>query len=132
MLKQSGIAIPDDEFMEMLYMGSPDILRARYEKQEIRNAALQAKLKEIVSEVDMAMQMKMKEFDMQMQQQMQQAQMQAQQQQQMPQGEMPGQVPAQQSMPMPSDAMTQGQGMDASNGGMPPQQANPEITQAMR
>jgi len=29
MLKQSGIAIPDDEFMEMLYMGSPDILRAR-------------------------------------------------------------------------------------------------------
>ena len=130
MLKQSGIAIPDDEFMEMLYMGSPDILRARYEKQEIRNAALQAKLKEIVSEVDMAMQMKMKEFDMQMQQQMQQAQMQA--QQQMPQGEMPGQVPAQQSMPMPSDAMTQGQGMDAASGGMPPQQANPEITQAMR
>ena len=132
MLKQSGIAIPDDEFMEMLYMGSPDILRARYEKQEIRNAALQAKLKEIVAEVDMAMQMKMKEFDMQMQQQMQQAQMQAQQQQQMPQGEMPGQVPPQQSMPMPSDAMTQGQGMDAASGGMPPQQANPEITQAMR
>lgn len=139
MLKQSGIAIPDDEFMEMLYMGSPDILRARYEKQEIRNAALQAKLKEIVSEVDMAMQMKMKEFDAQLQQQMQQAQMQQQQAQmqqqqaqQMPQGEMPGQPPAQQGMPMPSDAMTQGQGMNAAQGGMPPQQANPEITQGMR
>lgn len=81
MLKQSGIAIPDDEFMEMLYMGSPDILRARYEKQEIRNAALQAKLKEIVAEVDMTMQMKMKQFDAQLNMQVQQAQMQQQQQQ---------------------------------------------------
>lgn len=133
MLKQSGIAIPDDEFMEMLYMGSPDILRARYEKQEIRNAALQAKLKEIVAEVDMTMQMKMKEFDAQLQAKMQ-ADMQAQQQppQQMPQGAPQGQVPPQQGMPMPSDAMTQGQGMNAAQGGMPPQQANPEITQAMR
>jgi hypothetical protein len=138
MLKQSGIAIPDDEFMEMLYMGSPDILRARYEKQEIRNAALQAKLKEIVAEVDMAMQMKMKQFDAQLNMQVQQAQMQQQQQQmqaqqqQMPQGAPQGQVPPQDGMPMPSDATTQGQGMNAAQGGMPPQQANPELTQGMR
>jgi hypothetical protein len=138
MLKQSGIAIPDDEFMEMLYMGSPDILRARYEKQEIRNAALQAKLKEIVAEVDMAMQMKMKQFDAQLNMQVQQAQMQQQQQQmqaqqqQMPQGAPQGQVPPQDGMPMPSDATTQGQGMNAAQGGMPPQQANPELTQSMR
>ncbi len=135
MLKQSGIAIPDDEFMEMLYMGSPDILRARYEKQEIRNAALQAKLKEIVAEVDMAMQMKMKQFDAQLNMQVQQAQMQQQQQaqqQQMPQGGPQGQVPPQDGMPMPSDATTQGQGMNAAQGGMPPQQANPELTQGMR
>jgi len=135
MLKQSGIAIPDDEFMEMLYMGSPDILRARYEKQEIRNAALQAKLKEIVAEVDMTMQMKMKQFDAQLNMQVQQAQMQQQQQaqqQQMPQGAPQGQVPPQDGMPMPSDATTQGQGMNAAQGGMPPQQANPELTQGMR
>lgn len=137
MLKQSGIAIPDDEFMEMLYMGSPDILRARYEKQEIRNAALQAKLKEIVAEVDIAMQMKMKQFDAQLNMQVQQAQMQQQQaqmqqQQQMPQGAPQGQVPPQDGMPMPSDATTQGQGMNAAQGGMPPQQANPELTQGMR
>jgi len=64
--------------------------------------------------------------------QQQQAQMQQEQSQQMPQGAMPGQPPAQQGMPLPSDAMTQGQGMDAAQGGMPPQQANPEITQGMR
>lgn len=133
MLKQSGISIPDDEFIEMLYMGSPDVLRERYEKQEIRNAALQAKLKEIVSEVDMAMQMKLAEFNVGLQQQMQQVQMQA--QQGTPpgaQGAIPGQAPAQQGQPLPSDAMTQGQGMNAAGGGMPPQAVNSEITQGMR
>lgn len=137
MMKQSGLAIPDDEYVEMLYMGAaPSVLRARYEKQEIRNAALQAKVKEIVSEVDMAMQMKLAEFNANLQQQMQQAQMQQQMQgQQMAQGQqgpLPQDVAPQQGQPLPSDGAMTGQGFNAAQGGMPPQEAAPEITQGMR
>lgn len=136
MLKQSNIAIPDDEFVEMLYMGSPDVLRTKYEKQQIREAALQAKLKEMLMEADEAMQKRMAEFNMQLQMAGQQAAMGMQQQAQMqgapPQNPMQGQEPAQQGMPLPSDGMTQGQGMNAAEGGMPPQEANAEITQGMR
>jgi len=133
MLKQSGIPIPDDEYVEMLYMGSPDVLREKYEKQELRNAALQAKLKEIVSEVDIQLQQKMAVFNAQLQQQMQAAQMQMQSVQQPPMpNNMQGQQAPQQGMPLPSDGMTQGMGMDAAMGGMPPQEANSEITQGMR
>lgn len=126
MLKQSGIAIPDDEFVEMLYMGSPDVLRAKYEKQEIRNAALQAKLKDMINEVDAKVQMKLAEFNAQLQMQTQQAMM----GQQMPQGPLPGQVPPQQASPLPSDVS--GLGFDGGNGGGAPQVASPEITQSMR
>lgn len=127
MLKQAGIAIPDDEFVEMLYMGSPEVLRAKYEAQEIRNAALQAKLKDMINQVDEAMQKRMAEFQMQLQMQGQQQMMAM---QQPPQGPLPGQVPGQQSMPLPSDVS--GNGFDAGVGQTPPQVASPEITQAMR
>lgn len=139
MLKQSGISIPDDEFIEMLYMGSPDVLRERYEKQEIRNAALQAKLKEIISEVDEAMQKRLQEYGAALQVKTQEALM-ALQSGRSPQGQgtpsgaqgaTPGRAPARQGQGLPSDAMTQGQGMNAAQGGMPPQAANSEQTQNM-
>lgn len=140
MLIQSGVPIPMAEYIEMLYMGSPDIMQERYEKEQIRNAALQAKLKEIVSEADEAMQKRLQEYGAMLQVKTQEALMALQSGQTPPgqgtpsgaQGALPGQVPAQQGQPLPSDAMTQGQGMNAAGGGMPPQAANSEITQAMR
>ena len=90
---------------------------------------LQANLKEIISAVDEAMQMRMAQFTANLQQQGQAQQMAMQQQ---AQGELPQQAPAQQGQPLPSDAMTQGMGMNAGMGGMPPQEANSGITQAQR
>ncbi len=129
MLKQSGIPIPSDEYVEMLYMGSPDVLRAKWEKEQLRDAVLQANLKEIISAVDEAMQMRMAQFTADLQQQGQAQQMAMQQQ---AQGALPQQAPVQQGQPLPSDAMTQGMGMNAGMGGMPPQEANSGITQAQR
>lgn len=138
MLKQAGIAVPDDEFVEMLYMGSPQILRTQWEKQELRNAVLQEKVKEIVMEADIKMaqaqagiQLQSQQASMQMEQEAMAQQQQAMAQQQ-PQGPMPQSEAPQQGMPMPSDQAMQGQGFDAATGGQSPQGAAPELTQAMR
>lgn len=142
LMKQSGLQIPDDEYIEMFDMGDPDIQKERYEEQELRKASLQMQIQQMQLEMQEKFQIRMKEIDMQMQLQMQQMQMQIQQgmmQQQMAQAQgavpmqgMAGNVAPQQGIPLPSDGMTQGQGFDAGMGGMPPQVANAEITQSMR
>ena len=62
---------------------------------------------------------------------MAQMQMQQAQQQQQQGVEMQGQEPAQQGMPLPSDAALSGQGFNAGQGGVAPQAVNP-ITREMR
>jgi len=140
MLKQSGIHIPDEEFVEMLYMGDPNVLNEKWEKQELRSTVFDALRKKLVAEVDIATQNAIAEFGAQLQVKTQQAIMEL-QQPQVPQGQgtppgaqgaPTGQAPADQGGGIPSDAMTQGQGMDAGMGGMAPQAANPEITREMR
>ncbi len=140
MLVQSDIPIPMSEYIEMLGMGDPDILQERSEQEKLRKTVLAASLTDIMNEPVMKMQKEMATFQAQLQQQMQQMQMmqqQAMQQQALlgqvpPPNQMQGQVAPQQGMPLPSDAMTQGMGMNAGMGGMPPQEANAEITQGMR
>ncbi len=140
MLVQSGVPIPMKEYIEMLGMGNPDVLMEEFERQDIRRTALEAKKTEMLGEAQNLLQQKMAEFNamlelkmqemsMQMQGQMQQQQMMAQQQ---AQPSIPGQEAAQQGMPVPSDQMMQGQGFNAGMGGMPPQAANPSLTQAQR
>jgi hypothetical protein len=138
MLKQSGVAIDDDQFIEMLNMGSPEVLRTKYEKQEIRRAALEAQKITIQGEAQNILQQEMAKFQAQLQietnaamQQMQMAQ-QAQMMQQMPQQQIPGQVAPDQGIPMPSDQAMQSQGFNGAAGGMAPQTANPDLTQAQR
>jgi hypothetical protein len=118
-LKQAGFSIPDDEALERLDLGTdPAILRRRYEEQQLRNVVLEAKMKEILAEVDVATQAKIMELQAMIQQQQQQ-----------PQGGIPGDVPPDQNLA--SEGMTQGQGFNAAQGGTPPQAATPEITQGM-
>lgn len=132
MLVQSDIPIPTSEYIEMLGLGDPDVLLERAEAEKLRRTVLAANLQELMNEPVKKMQMEMATFQAQLQQQMQQMQMQ--QQQQMAQGANPnaGQVAPQQGMPLPSDATAQGLGADASMGGIPPQEANAEITRNMR
>lgn len=134
MLKQSGIHIPDKEFVEKLNMGNPAVLDEEWQKQELFNAVLQAKLKELMAEVDVKTQAAIMQIQagIQMQQQQQQLEQQMAMAQQQPQGGPAGQAPAQQGQPLPSDQMTSGQGFNAAAGGTPPQTANPSITQAGR
>jgi hypothetical protein len=141
MLKQSGIHIPDDEFIEMLYMGDPSVLNAKWEKQELNSAVFQAKQKEILNEVDISMQKQLQEFGAMLQVKTQEAMMQMQQAQAQGQGQgtppgqqgaPAGQEAAQQGQPMPSDAAASGMGADAGMGGMPPQEMNPGMTQQER
>lgn len=134
MLKQSGIHIPDKEFVEKLNMGNPAVLDEEWQKQELFNAVLQAKLKELMAEVDVKTQAAIMQIQAGIQMQQQQAQLQQQMAmaQQQPQGGPAGQAPAQQGQPLPSDQMTSGQGFNAAAGGTPPQTANPSITQAGR
>jgi len=135
MLKQSGVRIPDTEFVEQLDMGDPEMLGELYEAQEVRTATLQSAVKTIVQEADqimaqfqMQLQMQMAEFQAGMQQQMQQAQMAQQAQTQQTQGA----TAPEGGSPLPSDQAMSGQGFNAGQGGMAPQAANPEITQAQR
>lgn len=136
MLVQSDVPIPMSEYIEMLGVGDPDILQERSEQEKLRKTVLAASLTDIMNEPVMKMQKEMATFQAQLQQQMQQLQMMQQQQamqgQVPPPNQMQGQVAPQQGMPLPSDGTTQGIGMDAGMGGMPPQEANAEITQNMR
>lgn len=135
MLKQSGVAIDDDQFIEMLYMGNPAVLRAKYEKQELRRAALDGMKTKIVGEIQNELQQAMATFQAQLQMQMQQAQMGMQQeammQQQQAQPQIPGNVAPDQGVSMPSDQALSGPGFNAGNGAMPPQAAS-TLTQAQR
>lgn len=123
MLVQSDIPIPTSEYIEMLGLGDPDVLLERAEAEKLRRTVLAANLQELMNEPVKKMQMEMATFQAQLQQQ-----------QQMAQGANPnaGQVAPQQGMPLPSDATAQGLGADASMGGVPPQEANAEITRNMR
>lgn len=138
MLVQSGVPIPMKEYIEMLGMGNPDVLMEEFEKQDIRRTALEAKKTEMLGETQNMLQQKMAEFNAMLELTMQQKSMEMQLSMQPPapqQGanpEIPGNVAPQQGMPVPSDQMMQGQGFDAGMGGMPPQAANPSLTQAQR
>lgn len=141
MLMQSGIPVPTKEFVEQLYIGNPEVLKSEYQMEKIEEAALEAKRQAIINETQMDMQKQMAEFQAELEMktnmamQKMQMDMQAQamgQQQQMAMQQQPGAQAPQQSMPMPSDQQMQGPGFNAGQGGMPPQEAAPGLTQAQR
>jgi len=109
--------------------------RELYERQQLRDAALQSVIKELLQQSDM----KMADFQSMLQIKVQEAMMQMQAGMAQAQGQSPagsaqptGQEPAQQGVPLPSDAAMSGQGFNAAAGGIPPQEGNPGITKNMR
>ncbi len=126
-IRQTGLPIDAASLIEELDRGDPDMMREKFEREQIRDATLKAKTDEIIKATDVAIQMQMAQFQAQLQVQSQQA-LQAMQQPQ----PTPGTEPATQSQPLPSDAMMQGDGANAAIGGQAPQAATPGITQGMR
>jgi len=120
-LKQAGAHISWKHIVDdKLNIGNGDVMEAEWLDEEVANAALQMKIKEMDAQLQMQVQQKQMEMQMQMQQaQMQQQQMAAQQQQQQQ-----GQVPPDQSNPM----IPGGAGFDAAQGGQPTAPAMPGAT----
>lgn len=131
MLKQAGLHFDEAEYIARLGIGDPDMQKTLYEKGRLRDAVLESVLKEVLMQPDM----KMADFQAMLQVKVNKAmadfQMQQAQQQQQQGVEMQGQEPAQQGMPLPSDAALSGQGFNAGQGGVAPQAVNP-ITREMR
>lgn len=109
MLKQNGFPVPDDEFVERLDFGAPEVLRSRFEDQQIDNAVLQSAVREIIGEAELKL--------LQLKQQLQM--------ESMPQGQAnPESTPTQ-----PVTQNARGQGFNAAQGGEAPMTPSPQMTQ---
>ncbi len=125
MLKNAGFEIPDSELLEELGYEDPELLSARYKEQVLRAAALKNMLTELEGQVSL----KLKAADLQLQMGMQQAQ---QQQMQAQQPQDPNAQGAMGQMANPEQGFPsapQGQGFNGANGGTPPMMAEPGMTQ---
>ena len=119
-LKQAGFPIPDAEHMERLGYGNPDALAERWEDEQIQRMAL----KNFDAQQQAKLQLQMQEAQQQMQMQAQQALQSS-------------LIPPQPGRPNPATnpqtppVMPEGQGFNPAQGGQPPAEAAPQMTQTM-
>ena len=112
---QVGLPVPKSEFVELLGLGDPDILKSRSQEETIEDAAVQIFIEGKRAE----QQMRIRQAAQAAQQEaMAAAAQQAQ-----------GQPPPQQGQTQPAFDGTQGQGFDPSRGGSSPAEAVPQLTQ---